>query len=158
MERAKLSDGARKAIQQAKATAGKKRNGGVRPGAGRKKGVPNFIKTNAHISVLARPCTPRLIRDMLLMAFGTTKPNEEEGNKRLRTKDDWLRFSIMKFLAERGWGRAPQEVNIQVSGEVNYKYSRAELAKLTLEQLSAVWREQVASSARVIDQSSSPTG
>src|SRR2546422_481027 len=108
MERAQLqlSAGAKLARRNAKISAtAKGRNGGKRPGAGRPTGSRHRIKTSeAHISVMARPWTSRIINDCCLLAFGTTDP-EEPGNKKLRTKDEWLRFNIMRFLMERAWGR-----------------------------------------------------
>jgi hypothetical protein len=81
------------------------------------------IKTSdAHISVLARPWTARTIRDACLLAFGSTDP-EQPSNKKLRTKDEWLRFNIMRFLMERAWGRAPMEIKFETAHNVNVKYT-----------------------------------
>src|SRR5216683_1937126 len=138
MERARLqlSDGAKRARRNAKISAtAKGRNGGKREGAGRPTGSRHRIKTSErHISMLSRPWTGRIINDCCLLAFGTTDP-EEPGNKKLITQDPWLRFTIMRFLMERAWGRAPLEVKFETTPNVNIRYTREELAKLTLEQI-----------------------
>ena len=127
-------------------------NGGKRPGASRPKGSRHRIKTSeAHISVLARPWTSRAIYECCLLAFGTTDP-EQPGDRKLIAQDPWLRFNIMRFLMERAWGRAPLEVEFENTRNVNVRYSPEELAKLTLEQISALWREQVSPATRLIEQ------
>jgi hypothetical protein len=69
-------------------------------------------------------------------------------------QDDIMDFAaLLKRLAERGWGRAPMEVNIEVTQKVDARYTREQLSKLTLEQLSALWREQIASEAKLVGQS-----
>jgi hypothetical protein len=94
-----------------------------------------FVMLVWHVSVpLTRVLTPR-------------------SNKKLIAKDLWLRFQIWKFLVERGWGRAPQEINIEVKQNVDFKYTRAELAKLSLEQISQLWREEIAAPAGLIEES-----
>jgi hypothetical protein len=95
---------------------------------------------------------PPRLRDACLLAFGTDDP-EKPPNKKLMTKDEWLCFQIWRFLAERGWGRAPTEVNIEVTNKNVSRYTPQELARLTLEQISAIWREQIAPPAALADQS-----
>lgn len=119
----------------------------ARPGAGRPKGARNKLKSlrlaDGHVSILARRWTARTLHEACLLAFGTDDPNEP-GNPKLRTSDNWLRLAIWKMILERAWGRAPQEVNVEFNSNVNIKYTREEIARLSLEQISQLWREQVA--------------
>jgi hypothetical protein len=131
-------------------------NGGRRPGAGRPKGAKNKIKTSdAHVSALSRPWTARVLHDACLLAFGTDDP-EKPASKKLMTKDPWLRLAIWKIILDRAWGRAPMEVRFDVTKNVNVKYSREQLAKLSLEQISAIWREQIAAPAGTQDRQREP--
>jgi hypothetical protein len=112
---------------------------------------PLKLRANdAHVSLLARPWTPRILRDMCFLAFGTDDM-EKEGDPRLIAKDPWLRFAICKHILDRGWGRAPQEVNIQVQKTLDVRYTPQELRKLTLEQISAIWRERIAPPTKLIE-------
>ena len=61
--------------------------------------------------MLSRPWTSRTIHECCLLAFGTAR--------KLIAQDPWLRFTIMRFLMERAWGRAPLEVKFEATQYVN---------------------------------------
>lgn len=130
-------------------------NGGRRLGAGRPKGSKNRIKTlkfnDVHVAVLARPWTARVFRDACLLAFGTDNPHKP-ADRKLITRDPWLRLAVWKMILDRGWGRAPVEVKIEATQHVDVKYTREELAKLSLEQISQLWRDEIAAPAGLIEQ------
>jgi hypothetical protein len=91
-----------------------------------------------------------------LLAFGTADP-EQPSDRKLIAQDPWLRFTIMRFLMERAWGRAPLEVKFEATQYVNL-YTQEQLSRLTLEQISAIWREQIAAPAGITDQSDATDG
>ena len=92
-----------------------------------------------------------------LLAFGTDDLSKPV-NKKLMSRDQWLRFNIMRFLMERAWGRAPLEVKFETTQSVNVKYTREELAKLSLEQISQLWRDEIAGPAGLIEQPKPASG
>jgi hypothetical protein len=106
--------------------------------------------------VLSRPWTSRTIHECCLLAFGTADP-ERPSDRKLIAQDPWLRFTIMRFLMERAWGRAPLEVKFEATQYVNV-YTQEQLSRLTLEQISAIWREQIAAPAGITDQSDATDG
>jgi hypothetical protein len=106
--------------------------------------------------VLSRPWTSRTIHECCLLAFGTADP-ERPSDRKLIAQDPWLRFTIMRFLMERAWGRAPLEVKFEATQYVNL-YTQEQLSRLTLEQISAIWREQIAAPAGITDQSDATDG
>jgi len=133
-------------------------NGGRRPGAGRPKGAKTRIKnSDAHVSALARPWTARVFHDACLLAFGTDNP-EKPADRKLITPDPWLRLAVWKIILDRAWGRAPMEVRFDVKQDVSFKYTREELARLSLEEIAALWREEIAAPAGLIEQSDATDG
>jgi hypothetical protein len=120
--------------------------------------------------VLSRPWTSRTIHECCLLAFGTADP-ERPSDRKLIAQDPWLRFTIMRFLMERAWGRAPLEVKFEATQYVNVYTqeqlsrltleqisAKEQLSRLTLEQISAIWREQIAAPAGITDQSDATDG
>ena len=63
-----------------------------------------------------------------------------------------------RVILDRAWGRAPMEVRMEVTKNVNVKYTREQLARLSLEEISAIWREQIAPPAALSDQSGTASG
>jgi hypothetical protein len=83
------------------------------------------------------------LHDACLLAFGTEHP-EKPANKRLMSKDDWLRLAIWKQILERAWGRAPVEVKFDVIQKRESTLTREQLSKMSDDELATLWRERVA--------------
>jgi hypothetical protein len=72
----------------------KGKNGGKRPGSGRKKGTPNVM--TRELKEIAREEAPVLVRELIRLA---TKAESEA-----------VRVAVIKEMFERGFGKATQPV------------------------------------------------
>ena len=66
-------------------------NGGVSPGAGRKKGVPN--KANAGLKAAFQKHEKELVKGLLALT---------------KSKDENIRLKAFQACFDRGWGKPPQ--------------------------------------------------
>ena len=78
-------------------------SGGKRPGAGRKKGVPN--KATAEIKALARESAPAAVKELVRLSTGA--------------ENETTRVAAIKELLDRGYGKPQAGVDLNVSGEMS---------------------------------------
>ena len=74
-------------------------NGGVRPGSGRKEGVPN--KANAGLKAAFQKHEKELVKGLLALT---------------KSKDENIRLKAFQACLDRGWGKPPQPVTGEDGG------------------------------------------
>ena len=127
---------------------GRRNNGGKREGVGRKPGSPDkrFL-TREHVNIqwLSQQYNERTVLTCAELAFGTTNPDPKvPGDPKKMAKNEGVRFACLAWLADRGNGRAPHELRVEHRQTINAKFTTEYINGLTLEQLGAFWKEQVA--------------
>ena len=89
-------------------------NGGARPGAGRKPGVPN--KVTADIKALAQVHAPVAISELARLA--------------VEAQSEPARVAAIKELLDRGFGKATQAVDLNADVKIGAAPAFADLLRL----------------------------
>src|SRR5215510_2469853 len=99
------------------------KNGGRRPGAGRKKGTPNFM--TRELKEICRQEAPTLVKELIRLATSA--------------ESEAVRVASIKKMFERGFGRATQPIE----GTMTYGVSE-QLAELFKENASGTLGSEIA--------------